>query len=55
MHLGLAAGKTEAWETVGILGGRDHRALFMIFVCILDFGDERALITFMLGKVINQF
>lgn len=55
MHLGLAAAKTEAWETVGILGGRDHRALFMIFVCILDLGDERALITFMLGKVINQF
>lgn len=55
MHLGLAAGKKEAQETVGILGGRDHRGLFMIFVCILDFGDECALITFMLGKVINQF
>lgn len=55
MHLGLAAGKTEAQETVGILGGRDHRGLFMIFVCIPVFGDERALITFMLGKMINQF
>lgn len=55
MHLGLAAGKTEAQETVGILGGRDHRGLFMIFVCIPVFGDERALINFMLGKMINQF
>lgn len=56
MHPGLAARKTEEdQETVGVLGGRDHRAVFMIFMCIPVFGDEHALITFMLGKIINQF